>query len=138
MTPAVRLEHFETLGECDKVNRANEKQRDTTRSDTTGLEPAAKPRGLGKKTKNQQSEAPGTSAKEVDPTEAVPTAKTKCQRLNPPSREPLSTKFGSALHPRSQAEWDQLCSATDMETGQLRGNVGTPDDPLFTYEEAVH
>ncbi len=24
-----------------------------------------------------------------------------------------------------------------METGQLKGNVGTPDDPLFTYEEAV-
>ncbi len=45
-------------------------------------------------------------------------------------------RFGS--HPRSQAEWDQLGSATDMETGQLRGNVGTPGDPLFTYEEAVH
>ncbi len=24
-----------------------------------------------------------------------------------------------------------------MDTGQLKGNVGTPDDPLFTYEEAV-
>ncbi len=24
-----------------------------------------------------------------------------------------------------------------METGQLKGNAGTPNDPLFTYEEAV-
>ncbi len=29
--------------------------------------------------------------------------------------------------------WDQLCGATDYETGQLKGDVGT----LFTYEEAV-
>ncbi len=26
---------------------------------------------------------------------------------------------------------------TDMDTGQLRGSVGTPDNPLLTYEEAV-
>ncbi len=25
-----------------------------------------------------------------------------------------------------------------MDTRRLRGNVGTPEDPLFTYEEAVH
>ncbi len=24
-----------------------------------------------------------------------------------------------------------------MDTGQLRGSVGTPDNPLLTYEEAV-
>ena len=24
-----------------------------------------------------------------------------------------------------------------MDSGQLKGNVGTPDEPLFTYEEAV-
>ncbi len=46
-------------------------------------------------------------------------------------------KFGSALHPRNQTEWDQLCTATDMKTGQLRGSIGTSNDPLFTYEEAV-
>ncbi len=28
--------------------------------------------------------------------------------------------------------------ATDFETGQLRGEVGTPENPRFTYEEAVH
>ncbi len=28
--------------------------------------------------------------------------------------------------------------ATDFETGQLQGEVGTPENPRFTYEEAVH
>ncbi len=27
---------------------------------------------------------------------------------------------------------------TDFETGQLVGRVGTPEDPLFTYEQAIH
>ncbi len=39
---------------------------------------------------------------------------------------------------RDQATWDNLCVATDFETGQLRGEVGTPENPRFTYEEAVH
>ncbi len=28
--------------------------------------------------------------------------------------------------------------ATDFETGQLQGEVGTAENPRFTYEEAVH
>ena len=30
-----------------------------------------------------------------------------------------------------------MCKATEIDTGQLRGNVWTPDKPLLTYEEAV-
>ncbi len=40
--------------------------------------------------------------------------------------------------PRDQPTWDSLCVATDFRTGQLRGEVGTPENPQFTYEEAVH
>ncbi len=40
--------------------------------------------------------------------------------------------------PRGRAAWDSLCVATDFETGQLQGEVGTPENPRFTYEEAVH
>ncbi len=72
MIPAVRLERFKPLEKGDKVNRATEKQGDTTRSNTTGLEHAAKPQGLVKKTKSQPLKASGTSAKEIHPTEAVP------------------------------------------------------------------
>ncbi len=40
--------------------------------------------------------------------------------------------------PRDQSAWDDLCVATDFEMGQLRGEVGTPENPQFTYEEATH
>ncbi len=40
--------------------------------------------------------------------------------------------------PRARATWDNLCVATDFETGQLQGEVGTPENPLFIYKEAVH
>ncbi len=40
--------------------------------------------------------------------------------------------------PRDQSAWDDLCVATDFESGQLRGEIGTPENPRFTYEEAVH
>lgn len=40
--------------------------------------------------------------------------------------------------PRDQPTWDDPCVATDFETGQLRDEVGTPENPRFTYEEAVH
>ena len=130
MTLAVRLERFEPLEKRDKINRAAEKQGDMTRPNTTSPEPA-------KKTKSQPLKASGTSAKGIGPMEAVPPSKMKRQRSNPPSSDAHSTQFGSALHLRGQAEWVQLCSATNMETGQLKGNVRTPNDPLFTYEGAV-
>ncbi len=40
--------------------------------------------------------------------------------------------------PRDVAAWAGVCPATDFETGQLIGRVGTPEEPLFTYEQAVH
>ena len=40
--------------------------------------------------------------------------------------------------PRDQSAWDDLCVATNFELGQLRGEIGTPENPRFTYEEAVH
>ncbi len=40
--------------------------------------------------------------------------------------------------PRDQATWDDLCVATDFETGQLQGEVGTPGNPWYAYEEAAH
>ncbi len=40
--------------------------------------------------------------------------------------------------PRDAAAWAGVCRATDFETGQLIGRVGTPEEPLFTYEQAVH
>ncbi len=137
MTPAVRLERFKPLEKSNRVDGTAEGRRGVTRSDNADPESTAKLPGAVKKTKSRPLKVLGTSVKGIDPTEAVPPSKMKRQRSNPPSSDALSTKFGSALHPRGQAEWDQLCSATDVETGQLRGNVGTPDDPLFTYEEAV-
>ena len=63
-----------------------------------------------------------TSAQETASGEIGPSSKTKWQHPN---------------HPRSQTIWEQLCKATDIDTGQLRGSVGTPENPLLTYEEAV-
>ena len=40
--------------------------------------------------------------------------------------------------PRGQATWDELCIATDYETGQLHGDVGTPENPQLTYKEVIH
>ncbi len=37
-----------------------------------------------------------------------------------------------------QPAWDNLCVATEFETGQLQGEVLTPENRRFTYEEAVH
>ncbi len=39
---------------------------------------------------------------------------------------------------RDATAWAEVCPATDFETGQLVGRVGTPEEPLFTYEQAVH
>ncbi len=40
--------------------------------------------------------------------------------------------------PRDQATWDDICVATHFGTGQLQGDVGTSENPRFTYEEAIH
>ncbi len=120
MSPTVRLECFQPLETSKEVHGVTGEQKDTTHPDTTGPRPTAKPQESAKKTKSKPSKKSATSAKETDPTEAGPSSKTKRQCPNPPSSEALSTKSGSALHPRGQTEWDQLCSATDIETGQLK------------------
>ncbi len=43
----------------------------------------------------------------------------------------------TSLH-RDQAAWEGVCVATHFETGQLQGDVGTSENPRFTYEEAIH
>ncbi len=42
------------------------------------------------------------------------------------------------LGAKPAATWAEVCPATNLETGQLMGRVATPEDPLFTYEQAVH
>ena len=39
--------------------------------------------------------------------------------------------------PRDQPEWDNVCVATDFETGQPRGEIGTPENTQFTYERRL-
>ncbi len=54
-------------------------------------------------------------------------------------KEPTSVLRTQPLtRPRDKATWGELCVATDYETGQLHGDVGTPENPRFTYEEAIH
>ncbi len=138
MSPAVQLERFQLLGKDEEMFRVIEGQEGVPRSDAAGPVPPAKSPGSTEKAKSQASKKVGTSARETAPAEAGSSSRTKQQCLNPPSSTARSTKFGSALNPRNLTELEQLCKATDMDTGQLKGNVGTPDDPLFTYEEAVH
>ncbi len=137
MSTAVWLERFRPLGKDEEMSGVIVGQGDTPRSRAASPVPPAKSPGSTKKTKSQAPKKSGASAQETAPGEAKPSSKTKWQRPNPPSSRASDTKFGSVLHPRSRTEWEQVCKATDMDTGQLKGNVGTPDDPLFTYEEAV-
>ncbi len=138
MSPGVRLERFQPLEKEEEMPGVIEGQEGVNCPDAASPVPSAKSPGLTKETKTKTSKKLGTSAKETDPTEARPPSKKKRQHPSSPSSGALSTKFGSAAHPWNQTEWDRLCKATDMETGQFKGNVGTPDNPLLTYEEAAH
>ena len=138
MSTAVRLERFRPLGKDEEMSGVIVGQGDIPQSKTTNPAPPTKSPGSTKKTKSQMPKKSGASAQETAPREVGPSSKTKRQHPNPPSNGASDTKFGSALHPRSRTEWERLCKATDMDTGQLRGSVRTPDNPLLTYEEAVH
>ena len=59
------------------------------------------------------------------------------QRLAWEEPEPLA-RAEPTKHARDATAWAEVCPATDFETGQLIGRVGTPEEPLFTYEQAVH
>ncbi len=76
-------------------------------------------------------------AKGTGRAEAMSPTREVLEQSAPRDNAALAASFGSASEPRDRALWNELCSTTDYETGQLRGDVGTPDDPLFTYEEVV-
>ncbi len=138
VSTAVQLERFRPLekeGDGPGVARGQE---DAARSETAGPAPSVKSPEPTKKAKAKAPEESGVSAKGAEPSKAGSLSKKKRQHSNSPSRGAPTTKFGSAARPRSQTEWNRLCKATDMETGQLKGSVGSPKESLFTYEEAVH
>ena len=132
MSTAVRLERFRPLGKDEDMSGVIERQEVVPTPETANPMPSTKSPGSAKKAKSQMPKKPGTSAQETVPGEMGPSSKTKRQRPNPPSEEASDTKFGSAQHPRSRAVWERLCKATDIGTGQFRGNFGTPDKPLLT------
>ncbi len=84
-------------------------------------------------TLSTQGEVRVTVPNEQDPLRAGPAE----QRLAWKEPEPLARAEPTA-HARDAAAWAEVCPATDFETGQLVGRVGTPKEPLFTYEQAVH
>ncbi len=59
------------------------------------------------------------------------------QRLAWEAPDPL-VRSEPTQRARDAAAWAEVCPATNFETGQLIGRVGMPEDPLFTYEQAVH
>ncbi len=80
-----------------------------------------------------QGEVRVTVPNEQDPMRAGPTE----QRIAWEEPEPL-VRTEPTRHARDVAAWDEVCPATDFETGQLMGRVSTPEDLLFTYKQAVH
>ncbi len=132
MTLTVRLELCEQLEGRDGVTGTPERQ-----ADATSPCPMPELQVSLSEASGQQPEALGTSAEGAIRAKAVPASKTMRQHSVPQDNGGLTTEFGSALEPRGCAVWGELCGATDYEAGQLRGDVGTPEDPLFTYEEAV-
>ena len=137
MSTAVRLERFRPLGKDEGMSGVMEEQGGIPQPRTADPTPPTKSPGSTKKGKIQLPKKTGASAQEIAPREVGPSSKAKRQRPNPPSEGVPDTKFRSARHPRSRSIWERLCKATDINTGQLRGSVGTPDNPLLTYEEAV-
>ncbi len=80
-----------------------------------------------------QGEVRVTVPNEQDTMRAGPTN----QRLAWEAPDPL-VRSEPTKRPMDAAAWAEVCPATDFETGQLVGRVATPEDPLFTYEQAVH
>ncbi len=80
-----------------------------------------------------QGEVRVTVPNEQDPMRAGPPE----QRLAWEEPEPLGRAEPTKCA-RDATAWVEVCPATDFETGQLIGRVGTPEEPLFTYEQAVH
>ena len=84
-------------------------------------------------TLSTQGEVRVTVPNEQDPMRAGPTD----QRLAWEEPEPLACAEPTK-RARDATTWAEVCPATDYKTGQLIGRVGTPEEPLFIYEQAVH
>ncbi len=74
-----------------------------------------------------------TVPNEQDPLRTGPTE----QRLAWEEPDPL-VRSEPTKCARDAATWAEVCPAIDYESGQLLGRVGTPEELLFTYEQAVH
>ncbi len=133
----VLLEHFRPLQKERDGPGVAKRQEDATRSEADGLVPFRKSPKSTKKTKTEVLGESGESAQEANPPKAESLSKKRRQHPDSPGGEDTTKTFGSAAHPRTQTEWNRLCEATDMETGHLKGSVGIPGEPLFTYEEAI-
>ncbi len=80
-----------------------------------------------------QGEVQVTVPNEQDPLRAGPAE----QRLAWEEPNPLA-HAEPTKRARDATTWAEVCPATDFETGQLLGRVGTPEEPLFTYEQAIN
>ncbi len=80
-----------------------------------------------------QGEVQVTVPNKVDPLRDGPTDRSLTWKE--PTQLVLTQPTGL---PRDQATWNDICVATHFGTRQLWGDVGTPENPRFTYEEAVH
>ncbi len=128
------------LKRCQQPGAGNKKPKTTTsprkagrhrRSSTASTGPRD---GSGHQPQvSSQGEVRITVPNETDPFRDGPINK----RLTWKEPSPLVLMQPTA-QPRDRAAWNSLCMATDFETGQLQGEVGTPENPGFTYEEAIH
>ncbi len=133
MAPAVWLRRCEQAGEREDAAGTSGSQEDTAAS-----RPTTEPPESSSEVSHHQPEVSGLPTKEVDGADAdSPTGELT-------ERSSLWEGTAPAALPKPIQELryretcDELCSATNYEIGQLRGDVGTPKDSLFTYEEAVH
>ncbi len=107
--------------------KAGRRRRESTSSS------AASDRSGRQSTLSSQGEVRVTVPNEQDSLHAGPAE----QRLAWEEPDPL-VRAEPTKRARNATAWAEVCPATDFETGQLVGRVGTPEDPLFTYEQAVH
>ncbi len=99
--------------------------------------PTPEPLESSSETSRHQVGVLRTSTRRTGRVEGVSPTREVLEHPVPWEKATLAISFGSTSKPRDQALWRELCSMTDYETGQVRGDMGTPEDPFFTYEEAV-
>ena len=116
------------------VSQMNPSPRKAGRHHRGSTSSSAPSDGSGRRTTlASQGEVRVTVPNEQDPMRAGPTE----QRLAWEEPEPL-VRAEPTVRPRDATAWAEVCPATSFETGQLIGRVGTPEEPLFTYEQVVH